>query len=137
MLENDQMNKVKIIMSEMLEIQQTSKRFVNLLTEGESFSQNQLILLIQLEINGGMKATEIADFFNVTPGAITSMCDKLEKLNLIKRIRESEDRRAVKMVLTNIGEDKVHEIFLKFPEEKLTNIAKILMDINKLMSKIF
>lgn len=137
MLENNQMNKVKIIMSEMLEIQQMSKRFVNLLTEGELLSQNQLILLLQLEINGGMKATEIADFFNVTPGAITSMCDKLEKLNLIKRVRESEDRRVVKMVLTNIGEDKVHEIFLKFPQEKLTNIAKILIDINKLMSKIF
>lgn len=137
MLENDQMNKVKIIMNEMLEIQQMSKSFVNLLTEGESLSQNQLILLLQLEINGGMKATEIADFFNVTPGAITSMCDKLEKLNLIQRVRESEDRRVVKMVLTNIGEGKVHEIFLKFPQEKLTNIAEILMDINKLMSKIF
>lgn len=137
MLENNQTNQVKIIMSEMLEIQQMSKRFVSLLTEGESLSQNQLILLLQLEINGGMKATEIADFFNVTPGAITSMCDKLEKLNLIKRVRESEDRRVVKMVLTSIGEDKVHEIFLKFPQEKLANIAKILMDVNKLMSKIF
>ncbi|GIN23325.1 MarR family winged helix-turn-helix transcriptional regulator [Siminovitchia fordii] len=137
MSENDQMNKVKIIMSEMLELQQKSKRFVNLLSEGESLSQNQLILLLQLEINGGMKATDIADFFNVTPGAVTSMCDKLEKLNLVQRVRKSEDRRVVKMVLTNIGRDKVHEIFLKFPQEKLTNIAKVLMDINKLMNKIF
>ncbi|GIN92897.1 hypothetical protein J6TS1_33710 [Siminovitchia terrae] len=137
MSENDQMNKVKLIMSEMLELQQKSKRFVNLLSEGESLSQNQLILLLQLEINGGMKATDIADFFNVTPGAVTSMCDKLEKLNLVQRVRKSEDRRVVKMVLTNIGRDKVHEIFLKFPQEKLTNIAKVLMDINKLMNKIF
>lgn len=137
MSEKDQMNKVKIIMSEMLEIQQKSKKFVHLLTEGESLSQNQLMLLLQLEINGGMKATEIADFFNVTPGAITSMCDKLEKLNLVQRIRESEDRRVVKMVLTNIGEDKVDEIFLKFPQETVTNMAKVLTDINKLMNKIF
>lgn len=137
MSENDQMNKVKLIMSEMLELQQKSKRFVNLLSEGESLSQNQLILLLQLEINGGMKATDIADFFNVTPGAVTSMCDKLEKLNLVQRVRKSEDRRVVKMVLTNIGRDKVHEIFLKFQQEKLTNIAKVLMDINKLMNKIF
>lgn len=137
MSENDRMNKVKLIMSEMLELQQKSKRFVNLLSEGESLSQNQLILLLQLEINGGMKATDIADFFNVTPGAVTSMCDKLEKLNLVQRVRKSEDRRVVKMVLTNIGRDKVHEIFLKFPQEKLTNIAKVLMDINKLMNKIF
>nr|WP_257009700.1 MarR family transcriptional regulator [Evansella halocellulosilytica] len=131
------MDKIKFIMSELLEIQLKSKKFVNLLTEGESLSQNQLILLLQLEINGGMKATEIADFFNVTPGAVTSMCDKLEKLNLVQRIRESEDRRVVKMVLTNIGEDKVHEIFLKFPQETINNIAEVLTDINKIMNKIF
>lgn len=137
MSEIDQMDKVKLIMGEMLEIQQKSKRFINVLSEGESLSQNQLILLFQLEFNGGMKATEIADFFNVTPGAVTSMCDKLEKLNLVQRGRKSEDRRVVKMVLTSNGEDKVHEIFLKFPQEKLTNIAKVLTDINKLMSNIF
>ncbi|WP_330949457.1 MarR family winged helix-turn-helix transcriptional regulator [Virgibacillus sp. MG-45] len=130
------MNHVKLIMSEMLQLQQKSKKFVNILSEGESLSQNQLILLLQLEINGGMKATEIADFFSVTPGAVTSMCDKLEKLNLVKRERKSEDRRIVKIVLTNVGEDKVHEIFMKFPQEKLTTIAKVLKDINKLMNSI-
>ncbi len=133
---NKQMNHVKLIMSEMLQLQQKSKKFVNILSEGESLSQNQLILLLQLEINGGMKATEIADFFSVTPGAVTSMCDKLEKLNLVKRERKSEDRRIVKIVLTNVGEDKVHEIFMKFPQEKLTTIAKVLKDINKLMNSI-
>jgi len=137
MSEDSQMHNVEIIMREMLEIQQKSNMFVNLLSEGESLSQNQLILLLQLKINGGMKATEIADFFSVTPGAITSMCDKLEKLNLVQRVRESDDRRVVKMILTNSGEVKVHELFLKFPQEKLADIAKVLINVNKLMSTIF
>ncbi|EON71084.1 MarR family winged helix-turn-helix transcriptional regulator [Lysinibacillus sphaericus] len=137
MSNNSQMKHVEIIMKEMLEIQQKSMMFVNLLSEGESLSQNQLILLLQLKINGGMKATEIADFFTVTPGAITSMCDKLEKLNLVQRIRESKDRRVVKMVLTADGEVKVQEIFLKLPQEKLIDIAKVLIDVNQLMKKIF
>ena len=137
MSKDSQMHNVEIIMREMLEIQQKSKMFVNLLSEGESLSQNQLILLLQLKINGGMKATEIADFFSVTPGAITSMCDKLEKLNLVQRVRESDDRRVVKMILTNSGEVKVHELFLKFPQEKLADIAKVLINVNKLMSTIF
>lgn len=132
-----QTHNIEIIMKEMLEIQQKSKSFVSMLSEGELLSQNQLILLLQLKINGGMKATEIADFFNVTPGAVTSMCDKLEKLNLIQRVRENEDRRVVKLILTNIGEVKVQEIFMKFSHEKLTVIAKVLMDVNKLMSTIF
>jgi len=137
MSKNSQTHNVEIIMREMLEIQQKSKMFINLLSEGELLSQNQLILLLQLKFNGGMKATEIADFFNVTPGAVTSMCDKLEKLNLIQRVRENEDRRVVKMILTKIGEVKVHEIFLKFSQEKLTDIAKVLVNVNKLMSTIF
>jgi len=134
---NNQLPYVEVIMREMLEIQQKSKMFVNLLSEGESLSQNQLILLLQLKINAGMKATEIADFFSVTPGAVTSMCDKLEKLELIHRVRESGDRRVVKIVLTNNGETKVQNLFLKFSQEKLTDMAKVLSDVNQLMKKIF
>lgn len=136
MTNDKHMHNVEIIMSEMLKIQQKSMMFVNMLSEGESLSQNQLILLIQLKIRGAMKATEIADFFSVTPGAVTSMCDKLEKLNLLQRIRENEDRRVVKMALTEDGETKVKETFLKFPQEKLTNIAKVLIEVNQLMDKI-
>jgi len=137
MSNNDQLPYVEVIMREMLEIQQKSKMFVNLLSEGESLSQNQLILLLQLKINSGMKATEIADFFSVTPGAVTSMCDKLEKLELIHRVRESGDRRVVNIVLTNYGETKVQNLFLKFSQEKLTDMAKVLSDVNQLMKKIF
>lgn len=137
MSKNSEILHVEIIMKEMLEIQQKSMMFVHLLSEGESLSQNQLILLLQLKINGGMKATEIADFFSVTPGAITSMCDKLEKLNLVQRVREKDDRRVVKIVLTTNGEVKVQDIFLKLPQEKLTDIAKVLIDVNQLMKKIF
>ncbi|MEQ6355613.1 MarR family transcriptional regulator [Lysinibacillus sp. M3] len=137
MSKNEQLHNVEIIMKEMLEIQHTSKMFVNLLSEGESLSQNQLILLLQLKINDGMKATEIAEFFSVTPGAVTSMCDKLEKLEFVERIREQEDRRVVKMVLTNSGELKVQDLFLKFPQEKLIDMAKILREVNQLMNKIF
>jgi len=137
MSKNEHLHNVETIMREMLEIQQKSKMFVNLLSEGESLSQNQLILLLQLKINDGMKATEIAEFFSVTPGAVTSMCDKLEKLEFVERIREQEDRRVVKMALTNSGELKVQDLFLKFPQEKLIDMAKILHEVNQLMNKIF
>ncbi len=133
----ENLNNVEIIMKEMLEIQQKSKMFVDLISEGEALSQNQLILLLQLKINNGMKATEIAEFFSVTPVAVTSMCDKLEKLELIQRIRENNDRRVVKMALTNIGDMKVQEIFLKFSQDKLIDMANILREVNLLMNKIF
>lgn len=133
----ESLHSVEIIMKEMLDIQQKSKMFVELLSKGEVLSQNQLILLLQLKINDGMKATEIAEFFSITPGAVTSMCDKLEKLELIQRIRENNDRRVVKMTLTSNGDKKVQEIFLKFSQDKLTDMANILREVNQLMNKIF
>ncbi|WP_429979812.1 MarR family transcriptional regulator [Lysinibacillus irui] len=133
----ESLHSVEIIMKEMLDIQQKSKMFVELLSKGEALSQNQLILLLQLKINDGMKATEIAEFFSITPGAVTSMCDKLEKLELIQRIRENNDRRVVKMTLTSNGDKKVQEIFLKFSQDKLIDMANILREVNQLMNKIF
>ncbi|GIN87172.1 hypothetical protein J6TS2_35580 [Heyndrickxia sporothermodurans] len=130
------MDRIEAMMSEMLEIQQKSKLFVELISAGEPFSQSQIILLIQLKLNGGMKATKIAEFFHVTPGAVTSMCDKLEKLNLIQRERISTDRRIVQMVLTPLGEKKVNEIFLKIPKERLDRMVKVLKEVNQLMSSI-
>jgi len=85
----ENLNNVEIIMKEMLEIQQKSKMFVDLLSEGEALSQNQLILLLQLKIN------------------------------------------------TNIGDMKVQEIFLKFSQDKLIDMANILREVNQLMNKIF
>lgn len=132
-----QTQEIEVIIKEMLEIQQKSKAFTNLLTENELLHQNQLVLLLQLKINGMMKITEIAEIFSVTPGAITSMVDKLEKLSLIQRVRELEDRRVVNIMLTPDGEVKVQEVFLKVPREKLTSIAKVLKEVNTLMSTIF
>lgn len=131
------MENIEVIMKEMLDIQQKSIKFVHLLAEGESLSQNQLILLLQLKIDGGMKATDISKFFSLTPGAITAMCDKLEALNLIQRVREKEDRRVVTMMLTPDGEEAVQKIFLKFPTQKLAHIKSVLMEVNQLMSTIF
>lgn len=130
-------NNIEVIMREMLAIQQKSRRFADMLCEGESLAQTQLILLIQMKINNGMKAFEIAEFLGVTPGAVTSICDKLEKLQLIQRVRENEDRRVVKMMLTEDGEAKVHELFLKFPQEELAEIKKVLLEVNHLLSSVF
>lgn len=124
------------IIEKLLEIQQQSQKFVTLISAGEQLSQSQLVLLFQLKKNGGMKATEIADFFHVTPGAVTSMCDKLEALSYIERTKDQKDRRIVKMVLTSRGEQRIKEIFNKFPEDKIENMANTLEEVNQLMAQI-
>ncbi|RSK27191.1 MarR family transcriptional regulator [Bacillus sp. HMF5848] len=127
---------IHIILQEMFQMQQKSKAFMDILTGEETLSQHQVMLLIQLKLYGKMKITDIASAFHVSPGAATSMCDKLENLELVTRIREPEDRRVVKVDLTENGEQKITEIFKKFPPNQLNKIADVFKEVNRLMSKI-
>ena len=124
------------IMSEMFEIQQKSKAFVDIISANDGLSQNQIMLLIQLKLYKSMKITEIASTFLISPGAATSMCDKLENMNLVARVRQQEDRRVVKLVLTDKGTEKVVDLFKQFPLEKLSEIIVVFKKVNQLMSTI-
>ena len=124
------------IMSEMFEIQQKSKAFVDIISANDGLSQNQIMLLIQLKLYKSMKITEIASTFLISPGAATSMCDKLENMNLVARVRQQEDRRVVKLVLTDKGTEKVVDLFKQFPHERLSEITVVFKKVNQLMSTI-
>lgn len=62
---------IHYIIEEIIDIQKQSQQFVNRITLGEQLTQSQLVLLFQLKKQDGMKATDIAEFFHVTPGAVT------------------------------------------------------------------
>lgn len=127
---------IENIMSSILGIQQKSRAFINLLTEGEALSENHLLLLLQLKLTDGMKVTAISDLFHITPGAATSMCDRMEKMGLVERKREDKDRRVVMMVLTADGHSKVEDLFLKFQSKKLQDMTTVLTEVNALLQKI-
>ncbi len=127
---------VRILMTEMFNIQNKSKDFMKTLTHDENLSENLVLLLLRLKLYRHMKITEISEAFMLTPGAATNMCDKLEDLNYIERIRVKDDRRVVRVSLTRKGEERVEAIFSKFSKEKIERISSILEEINKLFEKI-
>lgn len=126
----------RALMEEMFNIQVKSNRFMKLLTHDQDISENLVFLLLKLKLFGFLTITEISDEFLLTPGAATNMCDKLEQLNFIERIRLKEDRRVVRVTLTKKGEKKVDEIFLRFSVEQLEKITKALSEINHLFENI-
>lgn len=127
---------VRNLMTEMFNIQNQSKNFMKLLTHDENLSENLVLLLLRLKLYRQMKITEIAEAFMLTPGAATNMCDKLEDLNYVERIRIKDDRRVVRVSLTKKGEERVEAIFSKFTEKQIENISSILKEINTLFEKI-
>ncbi|MBD2863842.1 MarR family transcriptional regulator [Paenibacillus sp. IB182363] len=123
-------------MSEMRQVQQKSRTFVELLTRNDVLSQNHITLLMDLKLTGSMRITDISERFFITAGAVTSMCDKLEDQGLVCRIRTKEDRRVVMVALTEAGEEKVSEIFKRIPPQKLRTIADVFKQVNELMDRI-
>lgn len=127
---------IQTVIQEMRQLQQKSRMFMENLTSNDQLSQNQLMLLMDLKLTGSMRITDISERFFITAGAATSMCDKLEELNYINRIRTMEDRRVVMVALTDSGEQKLASVFKRLPADQLQTIAAVFKEINELMSQV-
>jgi DNA-binding MarR family transcriptional regulator len=63
--------------------------------ENFKLSRTDMRCLDQLERNGKMTAGQLADEMGLTTGAITNMVDRLEEAGVVRRIRDTDDRRRV------------------------------------------
>lgn len=61
----------------------------------------QLTLVTLLENHGHLKITDISREMNISPAAVSGIVDRLEKQNLVMRIRSQEDKRKVFVSLTD------------------------------------
>ncbi len=73
------------------------------LMQHSGFTGPQLLVLQALGQYQEMSAGELAREVNLSQGTITSILDRLEKRNLIQRIRSHTDRRKVYVTLTEEG----------------------------------
>ncbi|WNS46411.1 MarR family transcriptional regulator [Paenibacillus sp. MMS20-IR301] len=124
------------VMDQMANVQRKSQAFVDLITKKGSLSQNQIMLLFQLQLAGTLNITDISERFMITPGAASFMCDKLEDLEYVERVRTKEDRRVVKIVLTAQGKDHILSLFDSFAVAELDNMSMTLRTIDGLMGGI-
>lgn len=70
------------------------------LTEGQL---NILELLMQSPL---MKPSDLLQYLSTTPAAITTILDRMEKNELIERIRDENDRRIVWIHVTQKGKEE-------------------------------
>lgn len=124
------------LMDQMAHVQQKSRAFVDHLTKQEALSQNQLMLLVQLRLAGSLKITDVAEWFVITPGAASFMCDKLEGMGLLERVRNAEDRRVVRIRLTEAGIERVYSLFADYKDEELAAMSSTLGKIGAMMNEI-
>ena len=72
----------------------------------------QLVILQQIGRTKGILARQIAKNVNLSPATVTSILDRLEARELVRRVRSSEDKRRVGLFLTETGE----KLLIKAPQ---------------------
>jgi DNA-binding MarR family transcriptional regulator len=63
----------------------------------------QLRIIRNVDRLGRASGRQLADVFGVSPAAIVPVCDRLEAMGFLRRVRDTEDRRICWFELTDAG----------------------------------
>ena len=63
----------------------------------------QLRIIRNIGRLGRASGRQLADIFGVSPAAIVPVCDRLEGMGFLRRVRDTEDRRICWFELTEVG----------------------------------
>lgn len=90
------------------------------------YSKNEIMVLIFLYRCKTANMTEISKYINAPLNTTTGVINRLEKKNMIERIRSKEDRRIVEIILTSKGSefiDKEKGTILRFAKTIYTKLT--------------
>ncbi|WP_233863574.1 MarR family winged helix-turn-helix transcriptional regulator [Paraburkholderia adhaesiva] len=86
-------------------VKSTMSNLINQRTVAElGVTVQQASVLFMVASGKCVLAAELAREYGIDASAVTRLVDRLEKRGLLKRVRSSEDRRAVRLALTTEGQ---------------------------------
>lgn len=81
------------------------KRMFERACEANALTATQFIALVTMHDLGEVRMTQLAERMGLTPGAVSSLVDRLVDNGLVARRQEPTDRRAVFVHVTEKGRD--------------------------------
>ncbi|WP_422398130.1 MarR family winged helix-turn-helix transcriptional regulator [Sulfolobus tengchongensis] len=98
-------------------------------------------VMCALDDEGKIPMSRVAEKYMLTKAGLTSIIDRLEEKNLVKRVRSESDRRVIYVELTDKGREKLAEsrkIFLnvlssflsKLSEDEIREIERIFLKLS-------
>lgn len=100
-------------------------------------TQHQAVLLAMKYIRGPVTPGIIAQWLDRNTNSITTLVDRMEKVGLVRRVRNMRDRRSVRLVMTKkgkkaldeaevLGWQLVQDILRIFSEKQLESLSELL-----------
>ena len=84
-------------------LMQAGEHYTKELNKIYNVSAAQINCLLALHENGPLPPSQIAKHVMVNSSTVTGIIDRLEKKDLVKRLRVSQDRRVITVELTKTG----------------------------------
>lgn len=81
----------------------------------------QAYALAHLVFKGPLKMSDLCEHMQVSPAAASQLIDRLEKLEMVERISDPDDRRVRKIIVLDKGKNFVQENF-RFSQGWLSEI---------------
>lgn len=78
--------------------------------KSSNIQPQDMYVLERIYFLGKVKIRDISKQYDIPPSTLTGIIDRLESKKYIERIRSTEDRRAIELVVTELGKQvvKVH-----------------------------
>lgn len=87
--------------SALIETMKAMRRHIELLAAGQGLAPAQLAALKKLRSDDGLTTTELGSRLSINNSTVTALVDRLERDGLVSRDRCGEDRRVVRVWLTD------------------------------------
>ncbi|KND55199.1 Transcriptional regulator, MarR family [Candidatus Paraburkholderia kirkii] len=99
-------------------------------------TSTQASILFMLAVGKCLTAADIAREYGIDASAVTWLIDRLEKRGLLSRVRSEEDRRVVRLALTDEGQataEKIPAVFTRVLDHLLAGFTPEEVDFLKSM----
>ncbi len=103
-------------------------------------TKNEMLVLLQLYRGADINMSQIAEYLDAPLNTTTGIVSRMEKKQMVQRIRNENDKRVVTIMLTETGTKQINDIigmFLTYGEKIISSLsADELSLMGKLITKV-
>lgn len=111
---------------QLLHIRDAFRHHQNEIRKKYKISANEMEIILYIYNFGPQRMKSVGEQFKIKFSTLTSLVDKIERLNLVKRVNSKEDRRSILVTLTKKGKKMLDEYDsqIKNLAEKISEMAQ-------------
>lgn len=105
----DSMSATSNLEKQLLLMRDAFRQHQNEIRKKYKISANEMEIILYINDFGPQRMKSVGEQFKIKFSTLTSLVDKIERLNLVKRVNSKEDRRSILVTLTKKGKRMLDE----------------------------